>query len=266
MYKLIFRIIGVGLISYAGFAQEVQIQNQMPASVSDMVGKFHDMEYYAQQAKLDKSYNQEEISLDKLLKAEGSPYWNKDFKKGFITDIKKNRSAEANLRYRIFDDIFEIIRSKNDAEDEFSYVIRNQKYSINIGENKFVFLTNLPAKGEGKPFLSGYAMLLEKGKTDKNVSLYKRFRQSYTGDSKWGNASYTSSLSDNSRIRNKNYYILKVDKSLHFITTSRKKVIEAFPDHKKELKKFISENKLKFKKNSKADELSRLVKYYNSLN
>lgn len=201
------------------------------------------------------------LDISDLSDVNGSPYWNDHYQKGSIYVKRKNDSATGYLRYRVFDDVFEY----KDTTGVFKNILtlsRDRNVEMTLDGETFIWLMNLPAAGEGQPMKEGYAMILEKGKNQNAATLYKRFKMSYTPAQKKKNS---FELPKKAQLKTNSYYILEVNHDLLLINPSKKKVTDAFPDHKAELNKYIKDNKLKFKKKHQEEDLVELVKYYNSL-
>lgn len=238
------------VFSANGFAQHI---SAMPDADLGMITHYVEREQASIEKKLD---------VNDLSDVNGSPYWNDNYKKGSIYVKRKDDSATGYLRYRVFDDVFEYKDTTDLPVNEVFTLSRDRDVEMTLEGETFVWLMNLPAAGEGQPMKEGYAMILEKGENENDVTLYKRFKMSYTPAQKKKNS---FELPKKAQLKTDSYYILGVDYDLLMINPSRKKVTDAFPDHKAELQKYIKDNALKFKKKNQEEDLVELVKYYNGL-
>mgnify|MGYP001184004387 CR=1 FL=1 len=188
---------------------------------------------------------------------EGSPYLQKEFKKGFIEDTEQGKTIEAYLRYRIIDDMFEI--SKKSNPKEISVLKRGTNYNVRMGNKKFRFIMDYPIELKGT--YSGYAeVMFEK----ENISLYKRITQDYTPKKKMENG-YASSSSSKASLDNEEYYFIETNDEIIQIEPHKKRAADAFPDHTKELENYIKDKKLKFRGDDEEKDLIQLVEFYNTL-
>lgn len=247
--KTVFIVVGL-VFSLGAFAQ------------SDFIIPKVELDNLVSESNRDRNFLVDKLNITDLADIDGSPYWEEEFKKGTAYDKSKDKSVSVFLRYRIYDDSFEAKRSIDEPDDAAIPLKRSSNLEIRIENKPFKFLKRLPVKGEGENFIDGYALLLQKGVDDEDVSLYKRFKQQYN-PAESGETGYQKGRK--AQLIDKNYYIIEDGNSLHWVYVSKRKVIDAFPKHKKELKKYISDQKLKFRKSSKDNDLIQLVKYYNSL-
>ncbi|MBW2962427.1 hypothetical protein [Mesonia aestuariivivens] len=189
---------------------------------------------------------------------QGSPYLEDKFKNGAIKNLQNDKIITTNLRYRIFDDMFEI--QANSDSEELSVLKRSKNYSIKINNKSFVFVENFPIKMKG--VYNGYVLILSNNNDPKDgVVLYKRIIQQYIEAKKKAN-SYSNSKS---RLVNEEYYFIAIDDKILQIEPNRKKAADAFPNHNSKLDKYIKDNKIKFRGNDEESDLIKLVEYYNTL-
>ena len=189
---------------------------------------------------------------------QGSPYFEDKFKKGYIKDLQNDKIINANLRYRIFDDMFEI--QPNSNSEELSILKRSKNYSIKINDKIFVFEENFPIEMRGVN--NGYALILSNNNdSKKGAVLYKRITQEYI-EAKKNSTTYSNSKS---RLINKDYYFIKTNDEIIQIEPHKKRAADAFPDHQKELENYIKDKKLKFRGDDEEKDLIELVEYYNTL-
>ncbi|WP_121666774.1 hypothetical protein [Mesonia aquimarina] len=187
----------------------------------------------------------------------GSPYLNEDFKSGYIEDQAKDKKIKGYLRYRIFDDVFEV--KNNPRSDEAMVLKRSEKYVINIGTREFMFLQNLPIRIKGVN--NGYVEVLVKD--DNGVSLYKRITQDYSPAKK---ARSTYSSSQKAKLDNNIHYFISSNGNMEVIEAHKRKAADAFANNNEVLEDYIKENGLKFRgEEDEQKDLIQLVNYYNTL-
>lgn len=189
---------------------------------------------------------------------DGTPYWNENFAMGKIISTKDNSSIVAFIRYRIFDDIFEIKKEKNDAD--ILIMKRSKDYNVLLNNEEFTFLKNLPIEINGA--YNGYAMILVTAKNGEGATLYKRFSKEYHPEVK-PKGSYDRGKK--ASLESANFYFIKVHDQLHLIEPDRKEAYKAFPDHNEQLKDYIKDEKLRFRKDEIESDLIKLITYYNTL-
>lgn len=189
----------------------------------------------------------------------GSPYWHDDFVQGKIIDKGEDNTLNVFLRYRIFDDIFEIKKRKTDSK--MLNMRRSGNFEVILNNKRFVFLQNLPVKIRGS--YNGYSMVLAEPKEGQDgLTLYKRMSQTFIPGQE-ARSSYDHGKK--ARLKEKDYYFIKIGDMLYSIEPDRRKAAKAFPSQHKQLKKFISKKNLKFKDKTQDRDLTRLVNYYNRL-
>jgi len=181
----------------------------------------------------------------------GIPFLNENFTSGVLELHDGSKSEEVLLRYNISRDLFEILRNNDTLTLNRPFAV---KY-VYLDDKVFIFDPKL--REDAERIFNGYFQLRVDGKLSfyikrrKDLS-YDSFAQNYQGGS--GTKEY--------------YYIEKVSfvgKSTDgkaFLITSTKSLLNNLKDHKPEVKAFIKENKIKFKKE---EDIVRVIEYYNSL-
>ncbi len=189
----------------------------------------------------------------------GSPYWSNKFEKGkiILNDGTNTRSVDTYLRYRIFDDVFEIRKSLSSTK--IMGMQRSPNITVILGNKKFVFLQNLPVEIRGTR--SGYAMVLIPA-TNGGVALYKRMSQNFIPAVPPKN-SYDKGKK--ARLEENDYYFVKINGELYRIHADKRAAYKDFPDHQKELKQFMKKNRIKFRHKEVDADMVRLVNYYKEL-
>lgn len=203
--------------------------------------------------------NPKEISSNSILdkpNLQGSPYYKEDFLNGKIIDKQNNKQIDnLDLRYRILDDIIQINNTSSKTPGSLE---RSKNFIVYINGEKFVFLENYPIALNGTT--NGYS--IEKYKS-KKVSLLKRLTQEYK-EGRESENSYSAAIPP--KLENNVHYFVKLNNGGFFVVEPHKKrALDNFPNHQKELKKFIKDNKLKFRGNDEESDLIKLVEYYNSI-
>lgn len=185
----------------------------------------------------------------------GSMYYDDDFKKGKVIDKESGQVISVYLRYRIYDDTFEA--KKSPEEEETLIMERNPKYDVVIEDTKFTFINRLPI------FINkannGYLIVLNE---NEDGQVLKRISQKFTP----GQKSNTAMTSDKKpRLRNEENYFISLNDEIFAIEAHKRRAADAFPDHNKELEKYIKKNKLKFRRSNEEKDLITLIKYYNEV-
>jgi hypothetical protein len=174
---------------------------------------------------------------------DGNPYLNKDFVEG-TCKFKDSAAIKLQLRYNMYSDEMEY-RIK-----DVTYSIKNTE-SINkviIGESVFLYL----------PFVQkgGYFEIYEPGKC---LLAQKRSVKFYQAEA----AKPIEGISKPARFVNESdvFYIV-FSQSKFYKITNTKSILEALQDQKAKIDNYIDQEKIK---NTKKENLIKIVKYYNSL-
>lgn len=179
----------------------------------------------------------------------GIPFLNENFTAGVLELYDGSKSEEVLLRYNISKDIFEILRNNDTLTLNRPYAV---KY-IYLDDKVFIFDPKLREDTERS--LNGYFQLRVDGKLSfyikrrKDLS-YDSFAQNYQGGSGTKEYYYIDKVS----------FVGKTTEGKAFLITSTKSLIKNLKDHKPEVKAFIKENKIKFKKEG---DIVRVIEYYN---
>jgi hypothetical protein len=193
-------------------------------------------------------------SVEVYLEADftGTPYKNKEFKNGTILKNGVVIARNIGLRYNASKDLFEVKKTSVLKDDQAKVLISNKDISINLENEKFVFLTPNENNSAQGYFIDTYS--------GKKASLYKKIKKVYIPEQK----AYTS-LASNVAANYKEKDILflyKQDGLLVELPNSKKTKIKAFGDKSKKVKAFLKENKVNINKESG---LIEVIKYYNTL-
>lgn len=191
-----------------------------------------------------------------------SPFWDDDFVRGqiLVKQDGEEKIISAFIRYRIFDDMFEVKKNKTDPDSQITTMKRSKDIAVKLKDKKFVLLMNLPITIRG--VRNGYSMILVAPKKDGDATLYKRLSQKFIPAKAPKNPYDTGKKA---RLDENDFYFVKIDGQLYNVEPHKKKAFKNFPDHNKELKGFISKNKMKFKNKTKDQDMIRLVNFYNTL-
>lgn len=234
---------------------------QMP--VHSQVLTTSNVKDYVMQSNINHNQINDKGKIVNLSELNGSPYWNKEFAQGKIL-IKKGdkvKTITVFIRYRIFDDIFEVKKTKTAPDSKILDMQRSTDLEVKLAHTKFEFLKHLPVEIRG--VRNGYAIVLVSPRKDTDeATLYKRMSQILIP------AKAPSNPYDKGKkasLREKDYYFVKIDGRLYQIEPHHRKAYRGFPDHNKDLKKYISKNRLKFRGDNKDSDMIRLVNYYNGL-
>lgn len=187
----------------------------------------------------------------KLAKVTGSPYANENFVSGNVSI--KDDSYFALLRYNAFNDEIQL---KEDNNQIISLLKRNYIKASIDGENYAIhsFIN------DGKP-KQGYFIEVTNADTTTKAVLLKRQRKVLIA-AQAAKSSYKKGSP--ARLLNEEVYYLKIGESpAKALRLTKKNVLSAFGESKNdELKSYVSQNKLKLKKES---EIINLIAYYNSI-
>jgi len=181
----------------------------------------------------------------------GSPFLHEYFQNGILELHDGKKSDEVLMRFNIAKDIFEILRKEDTLTLNRPFAV---KY-VYLDDKTFIFDPKFRKNAERHH--NGYFQLSVEGK----LSLYIKRRKDLKYDS------FTENYKGGSGTK-EYYYIDKVSfvgKTMEgktFLLTSPKRLLSNLDDHKAEVKAFIKEHKIKFKKET---DLVKVVEYYNSL-
>lgn len=181
---------------------------------------------------------------------EGSPYLSDTYQKGTLTNQQGEKLGEYSLRYNAFSDRMEIPQPNGDIGSlkkvEFLTIeLENKRYST-------INYTNQNGKTD-----KGYFIELV---VDSTCSLYekkvRRLQEAKEAKSTFHPPTPARFLDDT------HYYLKFEGNGLKKIKLNKKKVLNTFPNHVDELKRFAKKEKLNL---STEPDFIKLVTYYNSL-
>lgn len=182
----------------------------------------------------------------------GNPFLNEYFTVGVIELNNGLKSGEVLLRYNISSDLFEILRN-NDT------LILNRPFAVRyiyIDDKVFIFDPEL--REDAKRNLNGYFQLRVDGK----LSFYIKRRKDLSYDSFVQNYKGGSGSKEYYYIEKKPSFVGKTIEGKAFLLISARSLLKNLKDHKAEIKAFIKENKIKFKREN---DIVEVIEYYNSL-
>jgi len=193
--------------------------------------------------------------------ARGTPFLIEDFSTGYIIDTKSNNKAQTNLRYDVYNDIFEIQLEPNDKS--LKTLERTPRFEYSLKGEKFV-LIQTPEINEAH-YTSGNGYAVELTSSDADVVLYKRYFKELKQGRK-GATSYQADVPPS--ISQKVKYLIKFGDTFETADDHRKRILEAFPsDKQNNIKKFIKSKNFKFRGSDKEiqNQMIQVVRYYNSI-
>ncbi len=190
-------------------------------------------------------------NLVDLSKAKGSPYANDDFIPGQIFFQEKNIKIDANLRYNVFNDEFEV---KEDVQSENpSALIKSNDLEVFLANKRYI-LRPFMEKGIEK---EGYFIVISEAK---GLDIYERKTKVFKEGKKAADSfhiDFPPSFTDESELYyEKNGLMVAYPKN-------KKDLLNLCSDHEKELTSFMKKSKINTKSN---EDLIKIIDYYNSLN
>ncbi len=191
----------------------------------------------------------------------GSPFLIEEFVTGYIVDTKAENKAQTNLRYDIYNDVFEI--QLNPGDESLKTLERTPRFQYTINGEKFVLIQTDALNVEH--YTSGNGYVVELTQPDAGVTLYKRYYKSLNQGKK-ASTSYGADIPPS--ISDEMMFLIKMDNKFVVAESHRKRVLDAFPSNKQsQLKDFIKDKGLRFKGSDKEvqNDMIQLVRYYNSL-
>lgn len=206
-------------------------------------------------------YNESDIdkhiskrSVEVYLEADftGTPYKNKEFKNGAILKNGVVIARNIGLRYNASKDLFEVKKTSVLKDDQAKVLISSRDISIDLENEKYVFLTPTENNSTQGYFIDTYS--------GEKASLYKKIKKVYIPEQK----AYTSLASNVAATYKEKdiLYLYKQDGLLVELPNSKKSRIKSFGDKSKKVKMYVKENKVNINKES---ELIEVIKYYNTL-
>lgn len=197
--------------------------------------------------------NSEKINLKNV---DGSIYENEEFKEGILYDTEKDRNLQLFVRFDVFNDRFEV--KENDYSKDIFILDRTDNFKIFFKESpekRFVFFNSLPINDNNNGYL--YKLI------DNDLKLFKHYTKMYYPPEPAKN-SYESSKKAR-LVDNVSYFIQNEEFNFIEVNLNKRKIIDDFPAHQKELKNYIKDKKLKFRGDDEEKDLIQLVEYYNTL-
>ena len=182
----------------------------------------------------------------------GTPYQNKAFQNGTILKNGLVIAQNIGLRYNAEKDLFEVKKTAVLKDDQARVLIGSKGISINLENEKYVFLSpneNNTAQGYFVDLYSG-----------EKAALYKKIKKVYIPEQK-AYTSYSNNVAANYKEKNI-LYLYQEDGVLVEMPNSKKSKIKIFGDQAKEVKLFIKENNININKEAG---LIEVISYYNTL-
>ena len=175
----------------------------------------------------------------KYVGIEGSPYLNPDWKSGTFTDIDGKNRGSFKMRYNIFDDELEIIKDEK-AISLNHQLVKEFEVTNPESEGHYLFRSGYPVNEEYDK-ANFYRVLHDGG----NFHLLKKYECNITTIE---NRGYGDSNEVQKFLQSSKYYLFSDNAGFKKINKSKKSILEAFPDHEKEIKAYIKSNKIKCQK------------------
>jgi len=214
--------------------------------------------FYVEEAKLVMEFNQYQAAVGNTppkhnlpySEISGSPYLSREFVESEIISKDSILYINVKFRYNIYSDEMEFIR--NNELLSLSNPM-NFRYFL-LGDDVFVYESFVTQGGSPK---RGYFQLLNPGPSG---TLLKRYSVSYSPPEEA--QPYAAAKPARFSKATESFYIQFPGNLPAELSMNRRRILDVFPDKKKELENFISSSKLNFR-NEK--DLKRLVEYYNQL-
>jgi len=203
----------------------------------------------AQSVALPSNYIRDNIlgNNDLPVDVQGSPYATENFIIGKVS-INKD-SFRTLLRYNAYLDEIQV----KESEDKIISLLKRDYISAKIGNKTYAIHDFKNGKEDVR---RGYFVELNEGATKLILRERKEFVKGKKATSAYKNDT-PSRLIDK-----KTYYIQEGDNPAQLIKLSKKSILPHLSKHKTEVSQFISENKLKLKKE---ENIIKLLDYYSSL-
>ena len=201
---------------------------------------------------IDKYISKRNVAVYLEAEFTGTPYQNKAFKNGTVLKNGVAIAPNIGLRYNAAKDLFEIKKIAVLKDNQAKVLISSKDISINLENEKYVFLT--PNENNSA---QGYFIDIYSGE---KAALYKKIKKVYIPEQK----AYTS-LASNVAANYKEkviLYLYKKDGALVELPNSKKSKIKAFGNQSKEVKIYVKENNININKESG---LIEVISYYNTL-
>ena len=179
---------------------------------------------------------------------EGSPYLNHDFIPGTVYTTSKTKFVEIPLRDNIYNDQLEF---KNQDDQVLALAAPEIVEKVEFGDYTMLFM---PYSNVKKIF-RGFFILIEEG----TASLYERPEIQYQEPTEPG--AYKEAEPAKFLNKPSSYYI-RVGLEQAKKADKRNELADIFPDHKNEIEAFVKKQK---PRTNKPEDLTELVRYYNSL-
>ena len=178
---------------------------------------------------------------------EGSPYLNDEFMEGVVFTTSKTQYMGMPLRYNIFNDQVEF-----KAQEQVQAIAAPETIEkIEMGDIKLVYAPY----SLSKKIRRGYFIVEEEGV----ASLYRKPEIMFEEAKEPG--AYKEAEPAQFKRKSDSYFI-RIGKSPAQLVASKKDLEEAFPNHQKEIKQYIKDEKVKPRKE---ETLPGLIQFYNSL-
>lgn len=182
----------------------------------------------------------------------GSVYLEDKFQQGIIYDELTGQERNKWLRYNVLDDVFEI--KQTESSKTIEVLKKTYEISVAFNDNRFYYRNYVDENGKAT---TGYVFKIAASKTNE---FYKKYSKHLVMPQK----AQTSLEQDRpGKIKDKNYYIVGKGNDLKPTEINKKNIYTFFSKEEvPNLKTYVKDHKLKFKK---TDDIKELVDYSKSL-
>jgi len=184
-----------------------------------------------------------------LKQIQGSPYLNPEYVNGTVIDSDGKVTKDIPLRYNCYSDVLEYKKE----DKNYDILPKEQVVRADFGDHTFCYIEYEDESGNTSN--KGYFQIL----TDDKASLFVKYHISfYEREEVKGYSEPKPDRFDNLTLT----YWISFNKGPAKRILNKSKIQDIFPDKKNEMQIYISNQKLSFKK---ADDLKKIVSYYNTL-
>jgi len=179
---------------------------------------------------------------------EGSPYLNETFAEGTVYTIQNDKYTGIPLRYNAYNDEIEF---RNEKDEILALYPPESIDKVEIGNLKMEYIPYIFAKNTR----NGYFELIAKG----NASLFVKHEIVFKDAEEPG--AYKEAAPARF-VKNPDAYYIQINNEPAEVVSNKKSLLEILSDQYDEIDTFFKKNKIK---TNNIDDLTKLVKYYNTL-
>ncbi len=181
--------------------------------------------------------------------AKGNPYFNQlNWTDGEITTAGSETFDKLELQYNIQMDEVVLKQTLNDGSTAFVMLNKDFIDAFTIGEHQFVKVQKVIPESD----LQGFVEIIYAGEIQFFTKHQKSFVRNFSADTPYGSISKQNST---------NYLLLE---GVLIKVQTKKALLNIFPEHKKEIRKFMKVNKIRYKK-AAAPQLRDLIQLCDEL-